>query len=135
MLFTLNKKNLLVTLSGYKRVINRFNKKKEITYMIITTTENIPGKEYEILGLVNGNNIQSKNIFRDFTQGIKNITGGELHAYTEMMMESRNTAEERMIEQAKKLNADAIVMVRFNTSSIVENSSEVHCYGTAVKFI
>ncbi|RAP48674.1 MAG: hypothetical protein BZ135_00405 [Methanosphaera sp. rholeuAM6] len=103
--------------------------------MIITTTENIPGQNYEIIGLVNGNNIQSKNIVRDFTQGLRNITGGELKAYTEMMIESRDIAKERMIEHANQLGADAIVMVRFNTSSIVENSSEVHCYGTAVKFI
>jgi len=103
--------------------------------MIITTTENIPGKNYEIIGLVNGNNIQSKNIVRDFTQGLRNITGGELKAYTDMMIESRKVAVERMIAQAEEYGADAIVMTRFNTSSIVENSSEVHCYGTAVKFI
>lgn len=103
--------------------------------MIITTTENIPGKNYEIIGIVNGNNIQSKNIVRDFTQGLRNITGGELKAYTEMMIESRSIATERMIQQAEELGADAIVMTRYNTSSIVENSSEVHCYGTAVKFI
>jgi uncharacterized protein YbjQ (UPF0145 family) len=103
--------------------------------MLVTTTENIPGKGYEIIGLVNGNNIQSKNIVRDFTQGLRNITGGELKAYTDMMKESREIAESRMIEDAEALGADAIVMTRFNTSSIVENSSEVHCYGTAVKFI
>ncbi len=103
--------------------------------MIISTTENIPGQNYEIIGIVNGNNIQSKNVFRDFTQGLRNITGGELKAYTDMMIESRNTATQRMIQQAQDLGADAIVMVRYNTSSIVENSSEVHCYGTAVKFI
>lgn len=103
--------------------------------MLITTTENIPGKNYEIIGLVNGNNIQSKNLFRDFTQGIRNLAGGELKAYTDMMIESRNIATKRMVEHATELGADAIVMVRYNTSSIVENSSEVHCYGTAVKFI
>jgi len=103
--------------------------------MIITTTENVPGKNYEIIGVVNGNNIQSKNVFRDFTQGLRNFAGGELKAYTDMMIESREIATQRMIEQAEQLGADAIVMVRYNTSSIVENSSEVHCYGTAVKFI
>jgi uncharacterized protein YbjQ (UPF0145 family) len=103
--------------------------------MLITTTENIPGKDYEVIGLVNGNNIQSTNAFRDFTQSLRNITGGELKAYTDMMIESRDIATQRMIEQAKQLGADAIIMVRYNTSSIVENSSEVHCYGTAVKFI
>ncbi|RAP43449.1 MAG: hypothetical protein BZ136_09635 [Methanosphaera sp. rholeuAM74] len=103
--------------------------------MIITTTENIPNQNYEILGLVNGNNIQSKNVLRDFTQGLRNVVGGELKQYTEMMIESRRTATQRMIEMAEQMGADAIVMVRYNTSSIVENSSEVHCYGTAVKFI
>ena len=103
--------------------------------MFITTTENIPGKNYEIVGLVHGNNIQSKNLVRDFTQGLRNLAGGELKAYTDMLIESRQIATERMVEQAQKVGADAIVMVRYNTSSIVENSSEVHCYGTAVKFI
>ena len=103
--------------------------------MIITTTENIPGKNYEIIGLVHGSNIQSKSLVRDFTQGLRNIAGGELKAYTEMMIESRDMATERMIEDAEKVDADAIIMVRYDTSSIVENSSEVHCYGTAVKFI
>ncbi len=103
--------------------------------MIITTTENIPGKNYEIIGLVHGNNIQSKNFLRDFTQGLRNIKGGELKAYTDMMIESRSVATDRMIEEAQQIGADAIIMVRYDTSSIVENSSEVHCYGTAVKFI
>ena len=103
--------------------------------MLITTTENIPGRNYEIIVLVNGNNIQYKNVFRDFTQGIRNFTGGELKAYTDMMIKSRDVATQRMVEEAKSLGADAIIMVRYNTSSIVENSSEVHCYGTAVKFI
>lgn len=103
--------------------------------MIITTTENIPGQNYQIIGLVNGNNISSKNVVRDFTQGLRNIAGGELKAYTDMMIESRDVATQRMVEQAQQMGADAIVMVRYNTSSIVQNSSEVHCYGTAVKFI
>lgn len=103
--------------------------------MIITTTENIPGQNYQIIGLVNGNNIQSKNFVRDFTQGLRNIAGGELKAYTDMMIESRNVATSRMVQEAEQLGADAIIMVRYNTCSIVENSSEVHCYGTAVKFI
>lgn len=103
--------------------------------MLITTTENIPGKNYEIIGLVNGNNIQSKNIVRDFTQGLRNMAGGELKAYTEMMIESREIATERMVAEAESLEADAIIMVRYDTSSIMDNSSEVHCFGTAVKFI
>lgn len=103
--------------------------------MIITTTENIPNKQYEIIGLVNGNSVQSKNALHDFTQGFKNMLGGELDQYTKMMVESREIATGRMIEHAERLKADAIVMVRYNTNSIVENSSEVHCYGTAVKFI
>ena len=103
--------------------------------MLITTTENIPGKEYEIIGLVHGNSIHSKNVLRDFTQGLRNVAGGELKAYTEMLIESRQTATDRMVEHAQEVGADAIIMVRYNTSSMVQNSSEVHCYGTAVKFI
>lgn len=102
--------------------------------MIITTTENIPGKKNEIIGLVRGNCIQSKNIIKDFTQGLKSVIGGELKAYTEMTEEARQTATDRMINEANALNADAVVMVRYGSGSVGPESSEVIAYGTAVKF-
>lgn len=103
--------------------------------LFISTTENVPGRNYEILGLVNGNNIESRNAISDFGQGLRNMVGGELKGYTDMMIKSHQKATERIVEQAEEMGADAILMVRYNTSTIVENSSEVHCYGTAVKFI
>ncbi|MBZ3936319.1 YbjQ family protein [Methanimicrococcus blatticola] len=102
--------------------------------MIIVNTEYINGKELETLGLVKGTTIQAKNIGRDITQGLRNIVGGELKAYTDLMNQSRETATQRMIEDAEKLGADAIVNVRFSTSSIMQGASEVLVYGTAVKF-
>ena len=103
--------------------------------MLLTTTENIPGKQYEILGLVKGNMIQSKNIGRDIGQGLKSIVGGELGTYTKMLNESRAIATKRMVEEAESLGADAIVMVRYSTSSVMASAAEVIAYGTAVKYI
>ena len=102
--------------------------------MIIVNTEYISGKELETIGLVKGTTIQAKNIGRDFTQGLRNIVGGELKAYTDLMNQSREISMQRMIEEAEKLGADAIVNVRFSTSSIMQGASEVLAYGTAVKF-
>ncbi len=103
--------------------------------MIITTTENIPGKSYEILGVVKGSTIQSRNIGRDIGQGLKSVVGGELKDYTAMMVCARETAEGRMKEEAEALKADAIVCVRLATSSVMQGAAEVMCYGTAVRFV
>lgn len=103
--------------------------------MLLTTTEKIPGKEYEVLGLVEGSMIQSKNIGKDITQGFKGIVGGELRQYTTMLNESREAAKERMIAQATALGADAVVAVRYTTSAVIQGAAEMLCYGTAVKFI
>lgn len=102
--------------------------------MIYTTTETVPGKEIEaVLGIVNGNMVQSKHVGRDIMAGLKGIVGGELKGYTEMLMEARNIAVERLIEDAQKLNADAIVGIRFTTSSVTDGASEILVFGTAVK--
>ncbi|MFM2577481.1 heavy metal-binding domain-containing protein [Vibrio fortis] len=102
--------------------------------MIYTTTETVPGKEIEaVLGIVNGNVVQSKHVGRDIMAGLKGIVGGELKGYTEMLMEARNIAVERLIEDAQKLNADAIVGIRFTTSSVTDGASEILVFGTAVK--
>ena len=103
--------------------------------MLLATTEKIPGKEYEVLGLVEGSMIQSKNIGKDITQGFKGIVGGELRQYTTMLNESREAAKERMIAQATALGADAVVAVRYTTSAVIQGAAEMLCYGTAVKFI
>ena len=103
--------------------------------MLLTTTENIPGKSYEIVGVVTGNMIQTKNIGRDIGAGLKSIVGGELETYTEMMNESRAVATKRMVEAAEKLGADAIVMMRYSTSSVAAGAAEIIAFGTAVKYV
>jgi uncharacterized protein YbjQ (UPF0145 family) len=102
--------------------------------MIITTTENITGKNVkEVLGVVKGNTIQSRHVGRDIMAGLKTIIGGEIKSYTNMISKAREEAISRMTEEAKKLDADAIVMVRFSTSSVMPQAAEVLVYGTAVK--
>ncbi len=101
--------------------------------MLLTTTENIAGREYEILGLVKGATIQSKNIGKDFGAGLKSLVGGELTGYTDMMEEAREIATQRMIADAQRMGADAIVGMRFSTSGIMQGAAEVMAYGTAVK--
>ncbi len=103
--------------------------------MLLTTTESIPDKKYEIIGMVSGNMIQSKNIGRDIGQGLKSVVGGELKTYTNMMNESRAIASERMVENAEGLGADAVVCIRYSSSAIMGGAAEMVCYGTAVKFI
>ncbi|MBO4696506.1 MAG: YbjQ family protein [Lachnospiraceae bacterium] len=103
--------------------------------MIITTTEQIEGKKFQILGIVKGSTVQSKNIGRDFLAGLKNIVGGEISDYTEMMDEARRIATQRMVTEAGQLGADAIVGMRFATSAIMQSAAEVIAYGTAVKYI
>ncbi|HHJ3170598.1 TPA: heavy metal-binding domain-containing protein [Vibrio parahaemolyticus] len=104
--------------------------------MIYTTTDTIPGKEIaEVRGVVTGNVVQSKHIVRDLMAGLKSIVGGEIRGYTEMMTEARDIAIQRMVEQANQKGADAIVGIRFTTSSIVDGSSEILAFGTAVKLV
>ncbi len=102
--------------------------------MILVNTETISGKELEMLGLVKGSTIQSKNFGRDITQALKTLVGGELKAYNEMMNEARALATKRMVAEAEELGADAIVCVRYASSAIMQGAAEVIAYGTAVKF-
>ena len=102
--------------------------------MLTVTTEKIPGQEYEILGLVKGSTIQCKNIGRDIGSSFKNLVGGEMKSYVEMMNEARDIALDRMIQDARNMGADAIVCMRFATSSIAQRAAEIMAYGTAVKF-
>lgn len=102
--------------------------------MIVTTTETIPGKEIiQILGVARGSTVRARNVGRDIFAGFKNLVGGEISEYTRLQAESREEAMARMIKDAEKLGADAIVNVRLATSTIMQGASEILAYGTAVK--
>jgi uncharacterized protein YbjQ (UPF0145 family) len=102
--------------------------------IILSTTQEIPNKKIkEILGVVKGNTIRVRNIGVDFAAGLKNLIGGEVKTYTQMTTQAREEAYNRMINEALKLNADAIVGVRFSTSVVMQGASEMLAYGTAVK--
>ena len=103
--------------------------------MVLSTTECIRGKELEHLGLVQGNVVQTKSIGKDFKALGRTLVGGEIRDYTALLKDARTTATERMVQEAKDLGADAIVTVRYATSSIMDSASEVMAYGTAVKFV
>lgn len=103
--------------------------------MFIVNTDYIEGTKFEMIGLVFGSVVQSKNIGQDIGAGLKSIVGGELEGYTEMMEEAREIATERMIKKAESLGADAVINVRYATSAIMQGASEVMVYGTAVKYI
>jgi uncharacterized protein YbjQ (UPF0145 family) len=101
--------------------------------MIVVNTETIPGMRIVALkGLVQGNTIRAKHIGRDIMAGLKNIVGGELKGYTELLTEARSQAMDRMIAQAEALGANAVVNVRLSTSSVAQGAAELYCYGTAV---
>jgi uncharacterized protein YbjQ (UPF0145 family) len=102
--------------------------------MILTNIEEVPGKKIlEHYGLVQGNTIRAKHVGKDILASIKNIFGGELAAYTELLSESRKEATDRMIQQAEAMGANAIVNVRYSTSSVAQGAAELYAYGTAVK--
>lgn len=103
--------------------------------MILITTDTIPGKKIEAVGMVKGAIVQSKNIGRDFMAGMKTIVGGEISGYTEMLNEARTIATRRMIDEAEKLGADAIVGVRYGSSAVMQGAAEILAYGTAVKIV
>ncbi|MEE4330251.1 MAG: YbjQ family protein [Wenzhouxiangella sp.] len=102
--------------------------------MILTTTETVPGRTIsKHLGLVRGNTVRAKHIGKDILAVLRNIVGGELNEYTDMLTEARNEAINRMIEQAKSLDADAVVGLRLVTAQVASASAEMLAYGTAVK--
>jgi uncharacterized protein YbjQ (UPF0145 family) len=101
--------------------------------MIVTNLEHIPGRTIKThFGLVQGNTIRAKHVGRDLMAGLKNIFGGELKGYTELLSESRQEATDRMIAQAQSLGANAVLNVRYSTSSITQGAAELYAYGTAV---
>jgi len=102
--------------------------------MEISNTESIPGRNIvQFYGVVTGNTVRAKHIGRDIMAGLKNIVGGELVGYTELLKDSRDEATQRMIQQAESMGANAVVNVRFATSSISQGAAELFAYGTAVR--
>ncbi len=102
--------------------------------MVLVNIDHIPDKELEVLGLVKGTVVQSKNVGKDFMAGMKTLVGGEITSYTEMLVEARQIATKRMVDEAQAMGADAIVNVRYGSSSVMQGAAEVIAYGTAVKF-
>ncbi len=101
--------------------------------MIVVTTPDVPGSRIrQTLGLVRGNTIRGRHVGKDIIAFLRNIVGGEIHEYTKMLAESREQAIDRMVEEAQALGADAIVGLRFQTSTITSGAAEMLCYGTAV---
>ena len=103
--------------------------------MKLVRIETIPGQEFEVIGVVKGTIVQSKNFGKDFMAGMKTLVGGEIKGYTDMLVEARQIATKRMVDEAEQLGADAIVGVRYASSSVMQGAAEVMAYGTAVKFI
>lgn len=102
--------------------------------MQLSTTETVPdGEIVEVLGIAKGNTVRAKNVGRDITQAIRNITGGELKSYSNLLDDARDEALSRMTEEAESLGADAVVNVRYETSEIAQGAAEILAYGTAVR--
>ena len=102
--------------------------------MLLVNIDHIPGREVEVLGMVRGTIVQSKNFGKDFMAGMKTLVGGEITGYTEMLVEARPIATKRMVDEAEALGADAVINVRYGSSSVMQGAAEVIAYGTAVKF-
>ena len=102
--------------------------------MLLVNIDYIPGKEFEALGVVKGTVVQSKNFGKDFMAGMKTLVGGEIKSYTDMLVEARQIATKRMVDEAEALGADAVVNIRYGSSAVMQGAAEVIAYGTAVKF-
>ena len=102
--------------------------------MTLVTTESIAGRQYEALGIVKGTTIQSVHIGKDIGSAFKTLVGGELQSYNEMLNKARALATERMVREAETLGADAVVAVRYSSSSVMQGAAEVMVYGTAVRY-
>lgn len=103
--------------------------------MLLLNIDYIPGKEFEVLGIVKGTVVQSKNFGKDFMAGMKTLVGGEIVGYTELLTEARQIATKRMVDEAEALEADAVINVRYGSSSVMQSAAEVIVYGTAVKYV
>ena len=102
--------------------------------MLLVSINHIPGQDFEVLGMVKGCVVQSKNFGKDFMAGMKTLVGGEIKGYTEMLVEARQIATKRMVDEAQALGADAIVNIRYGSSAVMQGAAEIIAYGTAVKY-
>ena len=102
--------------------------------MLLLNIDHVPGREIEALGIVKGTVVQSKNFGKDFMAGMKTLVGGEITGYTEMLVEARQIATKRMVDEAVAMGADAIINVQYGSSAIMQGAAEVIAYGTAVKY-
>ncbi len=102
--------------------------------MILVNTDYIAGKEFEMLGLVKGTTVRAKHMGTDIVGGLKNLVGGEITGYMDMLNEARAIATKRMAEEATQMGADAVVNVRYTSSALMQGAAEIVAYGTAVKF-
>jgi uncharacterized protein YbjQ (UPF0145 family) len=117
-------------------VVHHYFETQDGRQMIVTNIETLPGKTIvEHFGLVSGSTIRAKHIGRDIMASLKNLVGGEIKGYTQLLAESRRQATERMIAQARQLGANAIINVRYSTSSVAQGAAELYAYGTAIKFV
>ena len=103
--------------------------------MKLVNIDYIPGKELEVLGIVKGTVVQSKNFGKDFMAGMKTLVGGEITGYTEMLNEARQIATKRMVDEAEAMGADAIINIRYGSSAVMQGPAEVIAYGTAVRIL
>ena len=102
--------------------------------MLLVTINHIPGKEFEVLGMVKGTVVQSKHFGKDFMAGMKTLVGGEIVGYTEMLVEARQIATKRMVDEANAIGADAIIGITYGSSAVMQGAAEVMAYGTAVRY-
>ena len=101
--------------------------------MLLLNIDHVPGRDMEAIGLVKGTVVQSKTFGKDFMAGMKTLVGGEITSYTDMLVEARQIATKRMVDEATAMGADAIVNIRFGSSAVMQGAAEVIAYGTAVK--
>ncbi|MBE6730291.1 MAG: YbjQ family protein [Ruminococcaceae bacterium] len=101
--------------------------------MLLLNIDYIPGKEIEVLGIVKGTVVQTKNFGKDFMAGMKTLVGGEIKGYTEMLTEARQIATKRMVDEAENMGADAVLNIKFGSSAVMSGAAEIIAYGTAVK--
>ncbi len=121
-------------LGGHSSKAESYHIEPEEIPLILSNTENVPGKKIlEFYGIVTGSTVRAKHIGRDIMASFKNIIGGELKGYTELLIEAREEAVQRMVDQATSVGANAVINVRFTTSSVAQGAAELFAYGTAVK--
>ena len=101
--------------------------------MLLLNIDHVPGRDMEAIGLVKGTVVQSKNFGKDFMAGMKTLVGGEITSYTDMLVEARQIATKRMVDEANAMGADAVINIRFGSSAVMQGAAEVIAYGTAVK--